>query len=168
MAFVDIFGNIIKDENAVKKIQGKNLLNQINKFDDAKLAAYKQGLTGLGENPTAEALAAYNTSQGLTSLDLNEMAKNPWKNGNAGTLLSGWASAHPLKTAAGIGLGAMNVGGLTDNDYYGGQIAGLLAGGLGSRFLGNSFSPMATMAGGALGSLFDKLRQKQADSRRTY
>lgn len=84
--------------------------------------------------------------------------------GNLGTLGVGAAAQHPFKTAGLLGLGAGNIGGLTDNDKFGGQIAGLGLGGLGAATLasGNPYmQAMLTMGGGALGSLFDKLRARR-------
>jgi hypothetical protein len=82
----------------------------------------------------------------------------------------------PLKNNPGLGLGligtgAMNIGGLFDNDKVGGQ----LVGGLGGYAVGKHLLPqilgtvspqakvLATLGGGALGSLFDKLRQNKED-----
>lgn len=161
------FGTLGKDPKVAQNLRSRDMLKQINNLGDDVLSGYKQGIANLGDNATAEQIASLNNSYGIADIGqkgVDAMAADPWKNGNAAAILGAYAKAHPFKTAAGVGLGAMNVGGLTDNDYYGGQIAGLLAGGLGSKFLGGGFSPIATMAGGALGSLFDKLRQKQADS----
>ena len=74
------------------------------------------------------------------------------------------AKAHPFKTAGLVGLGAGNIGGLMDNDKFGGQLAGLGLGGLGASALasGNPYlQAMLTMGGGELGSLFDKLRAQK-------
>lgn len=80
-----------------------------------------------------------------------------------GSLALGAAKAHPFKTAGLVGLGAGNIGGLTDNDKFGGQLGGLALGGLGSYLAkANPYAAaMMTMGGGALGSLFDKLRAKK-------
>ena len=82
----------------------------------------------------------------------------------------------PLKANPGLGLGLvgtglMNVGGLFDNDKLGGQLLGGLGGAAASKFLLpnllGTVSPQAqlltTLGGGALGSLFDKLRQNKED-----
>ena len=73
------------------------------------------------------------------------------------------ALKHPFKTAGLIGLGAGNLGGLTDNDKFGGQLGGLALGGLGASALATNpyVAAMMTMGGGALGSLFDKLRARK-------
>jgi len=157
---------IALDPQTATRIRAKDMLSQINDLDEPYRAAYNLGAENFKANN--KDLSMLNNAYGITDMGAGgvaNLANDPWKNGNAGKILTGYASAHPLKTAAGLGLGAMNIGGLTDNDYYGGQLAGLIAGGFGSKILGSQFSPMAMMAGGALGSLFDKLRQKQADSR---
>ena len=83
--------------------------------------------------------------------------------GELGKLGMGAAKAHPFKTAGLVGLGAGNIGGLTDNDKFGGQLGGLALGGLGSYLMGaNPYTALAmTLGGGELGSLFDKLRAKK-------
>lgn len=83
--------------------------------------------------------------------------------GQLGKLGLGAASAHPLQTAGGALTTGMNLAGLTDNDKFGGQIGGLALGGLASYGLGLNpgYAYLATTAGGALGSLFDKLRAKR-------
>lgn len=84
--------------------------------------------------------------------------------GQLGSLALNAAKAHPFR-AAGLGMGLMsNIGGLTDNSYYGGQLGGLALGGLGAATLasGNPYAQaMLTLGGGSLGSLFDKLRAKK-------
>ena len=173
MAFLgSLFNNLTTDPKVAQEMRLKNLINQYKKANPGKglleFAKENQGLidtnTKTLNDDLVKSFVKQNNYTDLDATALKTMADNPWKDGNALKMLGGYASAHPLKTAAGVGLGAMNIGGLTDNDYYGGQIAGSLIGGLGSKFLGGGFSPMATMAGGALGSLFDKLRQKQADA----
>ena len=83
--------------------------------------------------------------------------------GQLGKLGMGAASAHPFATGAGMLTTGMNVAGLMDNDKFGGQIGGLALGGLGSYLAGLNpgYAYLATTAGGALGSLFDKLRAKR-------
>lgn len=73
------------------------------------------------------------------------------------------ARLHPFKTAGLVGLGAGNIGGLMDNNKFGGQLGGLALGGLGSYLAGaNPYTAaMLTMGGGELGALFDKLRAKR-------
>lgn len=84
--------------------------------------------------------------------------------GQLGATALGAAKAHPFKTAGLVGLGAGNLGGLTDNDKFGGQLGGLALGGLGASALasGNPYlAAMLTLGGGELGSLFDKLRAQK-------
>lgn len=84
--------------------------------------------------------------------------------GQAGSIALGAAKSHPFKTAGLVGLGAGNIGGLTDNNKFGGQLGGLALGGLGAATLaqGNPYlQAMMTMGGGELGALFDKLRAKK-------
>lgn len=78
--------------------------------------------------------------------------------------------AHPWATAGTAALGATNLAGLFDNDRIGGQLIG---GGLGAGAafllpklnsnwkLGGLGIANMIQAGGALGSLFDKLKSKQ-------
>jgi hypothetical protein len=83
----------------------------------------------------------------------------------------GYVKAHPWMSA-GLGTaGAANIGGLFDNDKIGGQLVGGLGGYAVGRYLLpqllGTVSPqakvLATLGGGALGSLFDKLRQNKED-----
>lgn len=80
------------------------------------------------------------------------------------------AKTNPLKTAGAVGLGLGNLGGLTDNDKFGGQLGGLALGGLGSAAMGlNPYAAaMLTLGGGELGSLFDKLRAKNEQPQQYY
>lgn len=79
--------------------------------------------------------------------------------------LAGTASVHhPFKTAGLVGAAAGNIGGLTDNDKFGGQLGGLALGGLGAATLasGNPYAAaMMVMGGGNIGALFDKLRARK-------
>lgn len=91
--------------------------------------------------------------------------------GQAGSIALGAAKEHPFKTAGLIGLGAGNIGGLTDNNKFGGQLGGLALGGLGAATLasGNPYlQAMMTMGGGELGALFDKLRAKKEQEQAYY
>ena len=102
--------------------------------------------------------------------DGTNKAWNATKTG-AGNLLN-YGAAHPF-TTAGLGLtGAANLGGLFDNDKIGGQLIGGTAGGLAGHYLlptvlGTAVSPQAQvlmgLSGGALGALFDKLRQNKEE-----
>ena len=81
-------------------------------------------------------------------------------------------------TTAGLALGTgANIAGLLDNKYVGGQLAG---GGLGALsaylipklFNGTKAAPIAMIAGslggGALGSVFDKLREQKNSQQNLY
>lgn len=116
-----------------------------------------------GENPMgfAQAMAAAGDSGDGPNLPL-------------GSLVLGAAKTHPFKTA-GLGmLGAGNIGGLTDNDKFGGQIGGLALGGLAASALASNpyTAALMSMGGGELGALFDKLRarkeQEQAQTQQYY
>lgn len=104
-----------------------------------------------------------------TKLDVNGVEMNPLKY-NLGAIGKS-IQAHPL-AAAGMGaLGVANIAGLTDDDKIGGQLVGGLGGGLLASAL--NVNPMAKLAigmgGGALGSLFDKLRaKKEAEQQALY
>lgn len=84
-------------------------------------------------------------------------------------LVSTAAGKHPFKTAGAVALGAGNLGGLFDNDKFGGQLGGLALGGLGAKLMGASnpyTAAMLAMGGGELGALFDKLRAKKETEER--
>lgn len=92
-----------------------------------------------------------------------QFASNDPGLGDVGALTLSTIKNHPFKTA-GLGiLGAGNIGGLTDNNKFGGQLGGLALGGLGSYMMGaNPYTAaMMTLGGGELGALFDKLRAKK-------
>lgn len=83
-----------------------------------------------------------------------------------------WNQQGFIPKAAGIGLGLGNIGGLMDNDKFGGQLGGLALGGLGAKALMSSgaienpgAAALLTLGGGELGALFDKLRSKREGQR---
>lgn len=79
-----------------------------------------------------------------------------------GTVAKTYIGQHPFQTAGLAGLGLANLGGLTDNDQFGGQLIGTGLGGLASIMTDNPMARAAiTMGGGTLGSLFDKLRAQK-------
>lgn len=84
--------------------------------------------------------------------------------GAGGDVIRNAIRSHPFKTAGIVGGGIANIAGLTDNDKVGGQIAGLAGGAFLPLVLGAA-SPstyiLGSLAGGTLGSLFDKLRARQ-------
>lgn len=91
---------------------------------------------------------------------------------NTANLAGNWMSNHKLKTAGLAGTGLMNLAGLFDNDKIVGQGLGLGAGFAAGKILPGllktnpltgSGLALATMAGGSLGSLFDKLMAKKAE-----
>lgn len=84
---------------------------------------------------------------------------------------AGWSTirSHPWKSmGAGI-LGTGNLAGLFDNNKIGGQLVGGIGGAVIpmvlNKFAGTKISPywnaMASMGGGMMGSLFDKLMAKK-------
>ena len=140
--------NSMGDKGQLKFAQGAGKgMGILNEAGDA-LALGDQGIMG-----------AMNTQGGVNASQL-------------GSLALGAAKAHPFKTAGLLGLGAGNIGGLMDNDKFGGQLAGLGLGGLGAATLasGNPYlAAMLTMGGGTLGSLFDKLRaRKEQEQQQGY
>lgn len=77
-----------------------------------------------------------------------------------GQLGIGAIKAHPFKALALGGSAMANLGGLTDDDKFGGQLGGAALGALAAPALG--FNPVvAGMVGGNLGMLFDKLRKQK-------
>ena len=166
----------------------QNVLNKIYPDDSARISEIDDILTNtkrLGKKRKAglmDELLSINNRQDAT---LNAMAANPFKtkldigNGqtvnslaNTANLVGANIGAHPFK-AAGLGaLGAVNVAGLFDNEQIGGQLIGTGAGIALPALLTklgaiSSVSPMGrvawTLGGGALGSLFDRLRAKKAE-----
>lgn len=117
-----------------------------------------------GVDMTAENKKAMNKAL-KSRADLLASAQNPEGAtlGDTARLGLGAASAHPFLTGAGALTTGMNVAGLMDNDKFGGQLGGAALGGLASYFGGLTpgYAYLATTAGGALGSLFDKLRAKR-------
>lgn len=83
--------------------------------------------------------------------------------GQLGQLGMGAVRANPLKSLALAGSVAGNIGGLTDDDKFGGQLGGAALAGLAGRAMG--FNPLISASvGGNIGTLFDKLRaQKEAE-----
>lgn len=112
------------------------------------------------KNPTMLKLAKWLNSNSKKPMKMNPKGVTI---GEIGKMGLGAASAHPFFTGAGALTTGMNIAGLTDNDKFGGQLGGAALGGLISYLQG--FNPgyayLATTAGGALGSLFDKLRAKR-------
>lgn len=130
------------------------LFNSINEEDQATILnkfAQPSGIQGVEDIIPTNFDAAIGDQGGITGSQLGSLALNAAKD-------------HPFKTAGLLGTGAANIGGLMDNDKFGGQLAGLGLGGLGAYTLakGNPYTAaMMTMGGGTLGALFDKLRAKK-------
>lgn len=126
----------------------------------------KQGQANFLQRPDMEKIAPL--MQGENAMSFGQAIATGWPDDGGGggpifPAMLGAAKAHPFKTAGLVGLGAGNIGGLMDNNKFGGQLGGLALGGLGSYLAGASpyTAAMMTMGGGALGSLFDKLRAKK-------
>ena len=114
-----------------------------------------------GSNPLA---ARWNANQAKLGDKLTAMSAEGYAPTSAdlGTLAKTYIGQHPFQTAGLAGLGLANLGGLTDNDQFGGQLIGAGLGGLASTMTGNPMLKAAiTMGGGTLGSLFDKLRAQK-------
>lgn len=77
-----------------------------------------------------------------------------------GQLGIGAIQAHPFKALALGGSAMANLGGLTDDDKFGGQLGGAALGALSTKLLGGN-PIVAGMVGGNLGMLFDKLRAQK-------
>lgn len=126
--------------------------------------AYKNA----GGSPLFEKQIVSNT--GIVDSAGEELAHEFTPAGNMTKMLGANIAAHPYKSA-GIGLlGAGNVAGLFDNDQIAGQLVGLGAGGLASKFLlpkmkagGIANSALTTLGGGFLGGLFDVLMAKKKE-----
>lgn len=122
-------------------------------FDQEALAQTfaEQGLDAVtAGNKAASQAALAETGKGVTL-------------GQLGKLGVGAVKANPLKSLALAGSVAGNIGGLTDDDKFGGQLGGAALAGLAGRAMG--FNPLiAASVGGNIGTLFDKLRaQKEAE-----
>ena len=172
---------------AAKKFQSEKLLGLAKSLLNAQGNSMEQAARKYGINPIYNddrtATVGYNWGEqvptddqilGIENLeskiaetqDLSQGVSFP----QLGSLALGAAKEHPFKTAGLIGLGAGNLGGLTDNNRFGGQLGGLALGGLGSYLMGaNPYTAaMLTMGGGQLGALFDKLRSKREQPQQYY
>ena len=113
------------------------------------------------KNTRAEAWNAKQADLGNTLADISKKGYVP-TGADLGTVAKTYIGQHPFQTAGLAGLGLANLGGLTDNDQFGGQLIGTGLGGLASTMTGNPMLKAAiTMGGGTLGSLFDKLRAQK-------
>ena len=150
---------LIKAQGGAKTFDPANADNPILKRAGVEVGSdfYNAAMNGTGQNE--HKLLAKQLADRQALLDTSEGVSIP----QLGKLGMGAASAHPLQTAGGALTTGMNLAGLIDNDKFGGQIGGLALGGLASYGLGLNpgYAYLATTAGGALGSLFDKLRAKR-------
>ena len=102
-----------------------------------------------------------------STIDGKEVATNlkPSALGTSTKLGLDAVKAHPLATLGTVANAGMNVSGLLDNDKFGGQLIGTLAGAVLPKAFNMGLSPLAAanvaMGGGTLGSLFDTLRAKK-------
>ena len=151
------FGSDMKSKEG-----GGYVINNMNKYFNNK---FKEGIPidwkdpseFLNENAAKTYGDAYKNAAATQNLD------NGVTLGQLGKLGLGAASEHPFLAGAGALTTGMNIAGLTDNDKFGGQLGGAALGGLGSYLAGLNpgYAYLVTTAGGALGSLFDKLRAKR-------
>ena len=147
--------------NPMEKAARKSGINPLYMDTDEGRATY--GYDWGNTVPTDEQMATVDELQNrfTEQQDISNGVSLP----QLGRLAAGAASEHPFKTAGLLGLGAGNLGGLTDNNKFGGQIGGLALGGLGSYLAEDALGPygklMLTLGGGQLGALFDKLRAKR-------
>lgn len=143
---------MIKNERIIKL--ANTLFNSIKEKDRAamlKKFAIHSDIPGIEDVIPANFDDAVESQKGITGSQL-------------GSLALGATKSHPFKAIGLLGTGAANIGGLMDNDKFGGQLAGLGLGGLGAYALadGNPYTAaMMTLGGGTLGTLFDKLRAKK-------
>ena len=128
-----------------------------NKFKKGVQVNWEDPSEYLNENAAKAYSDAYKRAMDTQNLD------NGVTLGQLGKLGLGAASAHPFLAGAGALTTGINLAGLTDNDKFGGQLGGAALGGLASWGFGlkPGYAYLATTAGGALGSLFDKLREKR-------
>ena len=130
-------------------------------------------MKGMSDADKAAAMGVFDAaSKNPLSFGKLNVAGNAVDNTGIGTtakLAMNKMKAHPFKTA-GLGLlGATNVAGLFDNNKMGGQLVGTGVGAavpfLANKFLETKFGVPGklgfAMAGGAMGSLFDKLMAKK-------
>ena len=100
-------------------------------------------------------------------VDGKEVATNlkPSALGTSAKLGFDAVKAHPGATLGTIANAGMNLSGLLDNNKFGGQLIGTLAGAVVPKVFHMGLSPLVAanvaMGGGALGSLFDILRAKK-------
>lgn len=150
------FGPDIKFKDGSQEISNMDKYFN-NKFKEGTQVNWEDPSEFLNENAAKTYSDAYKSAMNTQNLD------NGVTLGQLGKLGLGAASAHPFLAGAGALTTGMNLAGLTDNDKFGGQLGGAALGGLASWGFGlkPGYAYLATAAGGALGSLFDKLREKR-------
>lgn len=163
--------SLLKNPTILK--MAEQMFNSMNQQGQNKFLVRQQGPLGdLLENGAVDEMGNVTNVAGAPGNFAEALSQQGGVNaGQLGSLALGAAKAHPFKTAGLVGLGASNIGGLTDNDKFGGQLGGLALGGLGSYLMeANPYTAaMMTMGGGALGSLFDKLRaQKEQEQQAQF
>lgn len=112
------------------------------------------GITDFKNTPLVDAAMGFST---------DALKNTPLSSGHSGAIIKNAVKSHPFKTAGIVGGGLANIAGLTDNDKIGGQLIGAGIGTAIPWLLGANPSTkiLAGLAGGTLGSLFDKLRASQ-------
>ena len=141
-------------------------------YSDDNIASLQKRMAKKGNlgNATPETLAKFFAAAKETPLTTDTIAIEglPEKTGLGATasLAGNWMADHKLKTAGLGALGIGNIAGLFDNPNIIGQLAGLGGGFAAGKLLipkitknplTGSGMAIATMGGGFLGSLFDKL-----------
>lgn len=151
------FGPDIKFKDGRQEISNMDKYFNTNKLKKGVQVDLENPSEFLNENAAKTYNDTYKRAMDTQNLD------NGVTLGQLGKLGLGAASAHPFLAGAGALTTGMNIAGLTDNDKFGGQLGGAALGGLGSYLAGLNpgYAYLATTAGGALGSLFDKLREKR-------
>ena len=153
----DLWSGLYSDAN-INSYANRHLdeLNDNATLSDLKDLFMKAYADPLSTKPIESAMFPDNTGLGSTT-----------------ALAGNWIRDNKLKTAGLLGTGAANVAGLFDNPNIIGQLAGLGGGFAAGKMLipkltknplTGSGLALATMGGGALGSLFDTLMANKSQS----
>jgi hypothetical protein len=160
------------NENKPKSSIFDSLYSNANVNSLQKRMAKKGNLGGASSEKLAEFFAAANEAPLSTDKIAIEGLPERTGLGATASLAGNWIADHKLKSAGLRLLGAGNVAGLFDNPNIIGQLVGLggglaagklLPGALKMKPFTNSGVALATMGGGFLGSLFDKLMAAKAE-----
>jgi len=159
-----LFQKLMKNPQVMK--MAEQMFNSMGQQGQNKFLVGQQGPLGdLLQNGAVDEMGNVTNIAGAPGNFAEALSQQGGVNASQlGSLALGAAKAHPFKTAGLIGMGAGNIGGLMDNDKFGGQLGGLALGGLGAATLasGNPYlQAVMTMGGGNLGALFDKLRARK-------